>query len=214
VPVLRSQGFRAAALTLIAFAPVHSPASSGAAESPAQDRLASCDAKVALAAVQEVVSRPENLEEPMELFSVAPPLFHHGQKDEAVFWFYAAQLRTRYQLVFEQGDRGQLFQIMLMSIGPLINSYAFQDVSKLDRTLDRVLEWDRTTPNPYREKPRSAAVERQIDQVYAGLLDMKVKLVSGKDDLERNARLTAPEMERAYADAVKGRCSKDQVKGR
>jgi len=43
---------------------------------------------------------------------------------------------------------------------------------------------------------------------------MKVKLVSGKDDLERNARLTAPEMERAYADAVKGRCSKDQVKGR
>jgi len=165
--VLRIQGFRAAALTLIAFALVHSPASSGTAESPgaaespaAQDRLASCDAKVALAAVQEIISRPESLEEPMELFSVAPPLFHHGQKDEAVFWFYAAQLRTRYQLVFEQGDRGQLFQIMLMSIGPLINSYAFQDVSKLDRTLDRVLEWDRTTPNPYREKPRSAAIER------------------------------------------------------
>jgi hypothetical protein len=131
---------------------------------------------------------------------------HHGQKDEAVFWFYAAQLRTRYQLVFEQGDRGQLFQIMLMSIGPLINSYAFQDVSKLDRTLDRVLEWDRTTPNPYRAKPRSAAVERQIEQIYAGLRDMKVTLVSGKDDLERNARLTAPEMERVYADAVKGHC--------
>jgi len=84
----------------------------------AQERLASCDSKVVVAAAKEIVNRPDTFKEPFELFSVAAALFQHGKKDAAVFWFYAAQLRVRYQLVFEPGDKDRLMAIMLMTIGP------------------------------------------------------------------------------------------------
>jgi hypothetical protein len=118
---------------------------------PAKDRLKSCDPHIALAAAKEILGDPKTLKEPLEMLSPAFILFQNGEKDEAVFWFYAAQLRVRYQLAFEKGNRGQLLSIMLMTIGPPINNYAFQDVRKLDRIIDRVLEWDKITPNPFRE---------------------------------------------------------------
>lgn len=208
---MRVQVLRAASVVLALFALTNPPASLAADAVPAQERLKSCDPSVAIGAVKEFVSRPEVLNEPLELFAVAEPLFLHGQKDAAVFWFYAAQLRTRYQLIFDKGDRGQLLQVMMMSIGPLINSYAFQDVSKLERTLDRVLEWDRKTPNPYRGSARSKEIDRQIEQVYSGLRDLKAKLASEKADVERKARLTAPDIERGYTETVKLRCDKNQI---
>lgn len=177
----------------------------------AEDRLKSCEPSVAIAAAEEIVNNPDTLKEPLQLFSPAAVLFQHGKKDEAVFWFYAAQLRVRYQLAFEKGDRGQLLSVMLMTVGPLINNYAFQDVSNLKRILDRVLEWDKKTPNPFREKTRSENIEKQIDQVYAGLRDLKAKLSAERDDLERKARLAAPEIERTYAQTGNLLCRKDQL---
>lgn len=79
-----------------------------------------------------------------------------------MFWLYAAQLRTRYQLAVEPGDGGQLLAIMMMAIGPAINNYAFQNLTNLDRILDRMLEWDRKAPNPYRDQARSADTDAQI----------------------------------------------------
>lgn len=208
---MRVQVLRAASV-MLALCVLIQPHTSLAADAvPAEERLKSCNPSVAIGAVKEIVSRPDAINEPLGLFAVSEPLFLHGQKDAAVFWFYAAQLRTRYQLIFEEGDRGQLLQVMVMSIGPLINSYAFQDVSKLDRTLNRVLEWDRKTPNPYRAKAKSKEIDRKIEQIYAGLRDLKAKLASEKEDIERRARLAAPDIERVYAETVKVRCGKDQI---
>ena len=114
----------------------------------AEDRLKSCNPKIAIDAAKEIVNGPATLKEPLMLFAPAAVLFQHGLKDDGVFWFYAAQLRVRYQLAFENGDRGQLLSVMLMTTGPLINNYAFQDVSNLGRILDRMRDWDKTTPNP------------------------------------------------------------------
>ena len=134
-------------------------------------------------------------------------LFLHGKKDDAVFWFYAAQLRVRYQLAFEKGDRGQLLTVMLMTIGPPINNYAFQDVANLDRILVRVLEWDKKVANPFRDKARTESIDKQIAQVYSGFRDLKVKLVAEKDDLEQKARLAAPQMQAMTAE-FGNRCRK------
>lgn len=177
----------------------------------AEDRLKSCDPRVALAAAEEIVNKPDTLKEPLQLFSPAAVLFQHGKKDEAVFWFYAAQLRVRYQLAFENGDRGQLLSVMVMTVGPRINNHAFQDVANLNRILDRVLEWDKKTPNPYREKTKPENIQKQIDQVYAGLRDLKAKLSAERADLERKARLAAPEIERTYARGGNLLCRKDQL---
>lgn len=154
---------------------------------------------------------PATFKEPLELFSVSEALFRHGEKDEGVFWFYAAQLRVRYQLAVEPRDGGQLLGITMMATGPIVNSYAFQNVSNLDRILGRMLEWDRKTPNPHRGTARSEETERQIQQIYSGLRELRAKLAADREELERNARLAAPEIERMYAESVKDICSTDQI---
>lgn len=161
---------------------------------PARDRLISCDPHIALAAAKEILNDPEILNEPLEMFLPAFILFQNGEKDQAVFWFYAAQLRVRYQLAFQQGDRGQLLQIMLMTTGPPINNYAFHDVKKLDRLIGQVLEWDKTAPNPFRDKPHSSDVVSQIEKVYSGFHDLRSKLLVDKDDVEQKARDAAPQI--------------------
>ncbi|MBK9445061.1 MAG: hypothetical protein IPO00_02530 [Betaproteobacteria bacterium] len=166
---------------------------------PAADRLKSCDPGVALAAAKEVLSDPKTLKEPLEMFSPAFVLFQNDKKDEAVFWFYAAQLRVRYQLVFEKGDRGQLLSIMLMTVGLPINNYAFQDVRKLNQVIDRVLEWDTAAPNPFREKPRSREVEASLEKVYSGIRDLKEKLSTERVDDEQKAKSEAQQMEQMAA---------------
>lgn len=165
---------------------------------PAKERLKSCDPSVALSAAKETLNDPKTLQEPLEMFSPALILFQSGEHDEAVFWFYAAQLRVRYQLAFQKSDRSQLLQVMLMTVGPPINNYAFQDVLKLDRQLDRVLEWDKTTPNPLREGTRADDIKGQIEKAYAGFRDLRSKLRVEKDDIEQKAKAAAPQIEQMY----------------
>lgn len=166
---------------------------------PAKERLKSCDPSVALSAAKEILNDPKTLQEPLEMFSPALILFQSGEKDDAVFWFYVAQLRVRYQLAFQKGDRGQLLQVMLMTVGPPINNYAFQDVLKLDRQLDRVLEWDRATPNSLKEGTRADDIKAQIEKIYSGFRDLRTKLRVEKDDIEQKAKAAAPQIEQMYS---------------
>ena len=172
-----------------------------------KEKLESCDPKIAVAAANELIKTPDTLKEPLELFSPAFVLFLNGKKDDAVFWFYAAQLRVRYQLVFEKGDRGQLLSVMMMTMGPTINNYAFQDISNLDRILDRVLEWDRKTPNPFYDRVRSKEDDKQLEHIYSGFRDLQAKIVAEKDDLEQKARLAAPQTQTMSTEFV-NRCRK------
>jgi hypothetical protein len=175
-----------------------------------QDRLKACDPNIAIAAAQEMVGSPSNLKEPLELFAPALAFFQNGKKDEGVFWFYAAQLRTRQQLILENGDRGQLLTVMLMSMGYTINNYAFQNTSNLNQILDRVLEWDKKTANPFIDKARSQKLDKEVDQVYAGFNKLKSTLVSDKTSLEAAARKAAPEAQQMLAQMNNERCRKGQ----
>lgn len=161
----------------------------------AHERLKSCDPKVSLAAADEILNDPKALTEPALMFSPAYFLMVHGRKDESVFWFYAAQLRFRYQAAIKQGDYGQVLSVMLMTVGPSINNYAFLDTAKLSNTIDRVLEWDRVTPNPLRQSVKSEEVAARIGKVYSGIDDLKAKLVAEKDALENSARLASPQIQ-------------------
>ena len=190
----------------LVFALLFSPNSLADDNFPAADRLKSCDPRIALAAAKEILNGLNTLNEPLEMFAPAYVLLQNGEKDEAVFWFYAAQLRVRYQLAFKKGDRGQLLSVMLMTIGPPINNYAFQDVRNLDRIIERVLEWDRATPNPLRDRPRSRDVEANLEKVYSGIRDLRSKLVAEKDDFEQKARAAAPQIEQSYAQSKPRAC--------
>lgn len=146
------------------------------------------------------------------MFSPAYFLLLHGRKDEAVFWFYAAQLRFRYQAAIKGGDYGQVLSVMLMTVGPSINNYAFQDTIKLSNTLDRVLEWDIATPNPLRQLARSPEMEARLKNVYSGMADLKAKLVAEKSALESAARQGAQQAE-IINQAVARECKRETQPG-
>jgi hypothetical protein len=65
------------------------------------------------------------------------------QKDEAVFWFYAGQLRYRVYLLANKdklkpsGDPA-LFASLSEEIGRPLNEYAFGDIPQLAKTIDAV----------------------------------------------------------------------------
>lgn len=166
---------------------------------PVEDRLKSCDPQVALAAAEELTKDPHSLKEPIILFLSVPTLFQNGQKDKAIFWFYAAQLRAKLQFALERSDRGQLLSVMQMTVGPQINNYAFQDVKKLDRILEQVLAWDKISPNPLVPKGLSADATSRLDAVYSGFRDLRIKLASDAAEIERKAKEAAPPMEQIAA---------------
>jgi len=173
-----------------------------------QDRMKSCDPSVALAAAETGTRNPDILKDPYKLYGISAVFFQHGKKDEAVFWFYAAQLRERYQWCYEKNNEHERmpFPGPEMFLGPALNSYAFQDTVKLSRTIDQVLIWDAETSNPCRTKTRSEIIDKKIAQLYAGYQDFKTRLITGKDEMERKTRLLAPEIEDTFLRPFLSRC--------
>lgn len=112
---------------------------------------------------------------PAAFYALAKTLFEAGEKDEAVFWFYAGQIRYRAYLMSNpqlkpDGDPA-VFASLSEVIGRPINVYAFGDIAGLAKTIDRALVWDAANPDgfakgPEREKSRS------------GLSALKAKILS------------------------------------
>jgi hypothetical protein len=124
---------------------------------------------------------------PSYFYILAGKLFVAGKKDEAVFWFYAGQLRYRVYLLVNKnkldpsGDPA-LFASLSEEIGRPLNEYAFGDIPRFAKTIDAVLAWDQSHPNPLtpREKYRSA-----YDQIAAGLIRMRDEVVRKADSIRK-----------------------------
>lgn len=176
----------------------------------ARERILACDPAVSMAAAREILNDPRSLQEPAEMFTPALVLFQNGQKDEALFWFHAAQLRARYQLVFKPGDRAQLLQVMLMAVGPPINNYGLSDPENLRRTLDRVLQWDSRTANSLRDGPQTAEQRAAVVKVYGGFHQLQDKLAAEGPSLAQQAK-QAEELQHTDNPERRAQCAGGQV---
>lgn len=89
--------------------------------------------------------------DPSVMMLKALPLLKTGSGEEAVFWFYAGQLRWRSRLRShpDQDQTGEpaAFSALMETIGPQVNEWAFGDIPLLQRTIASVLEWDRLHPD-------------------------------------------------------------------
>jgi len=99
--------------------------------------------------IQKITDEPENFAPPV-LYFLSSVLFEGGKKDEAMFWFYAGQLRGRIDAnicadISAQAAMGELNQ----RFGLLINQYSFKDIPKLTNTVSQVLVWEEKTPCAY-----------------------------------------------------------------
>jgi hypothetical protein len=118
----------------------------------AVDILAGKDYAAKAGKAEQVLAHPEKYNPPV-LYMLSYVLFQQGRKDEAMFWFYAAQVRGRYDAnrCADLSARPAV-QELNRKIGPYINPYAFQDLEKLKQTVVRALEWERTTPHLYDQR--------------------------------------------------------------
>lgn len=124
---------------------------------------------------------------PSSFYILAEKLFAAGKKDEAVFWFYAGQLRYRVYLLVNQGKLDPsgdpaVFASLSEVVGRPINEYAFGDIPELVKTIDAVIAWDRSHANTLtpRQKYRS-----EHDQIVAGLTQMRDEVVRKADSIRK-----------------------------
>lgn len=170
-------------------------------------RLGSCDAAVVRKAVDEMLGDPKTLQEPLMLFHAASGARMAGRTEEAAFLYLAARLRTSRQILFEKGDRPQLLSIMLMTTGPLVMPILEADPELARRVVKRVIEWDRSTPDPFREREaaKSGDIEEKMAAIDAGLMRLPDQL---RDDPTRvaQARQALDESERQIKASYAQRC--------
>lgn len=105
-----------------------------------------------LAARDLIVANPK-LVTPMVLMVLAIRLYDVGLRDDAVFWFYVAKERyivmadvldTRTRLLAQADDAVRSFATLA---GPIINGYAFCDLTKQQEAHARAVAW--VEANPY-----------------------------------------------------------------
>ena len=98
---------------------------------------------------------------PSYYYILASRLYAANRKDEAVFWFYAGQLRYRIRLAchpdLAPDTEPALFGSLQETVGRPVNEYGFGDLTALPLAMDRVLVWDAASRNGFEPKAACAA---------------------------------------------------------
>jgi len=123
---------------------------------------------------------------PTSLFILAIKLFGEGRRNEAVKWFYAAQIRGRFRFAVEPNlppdGEPAAYEALFETIGPVINGWAFGDIPGLTAHMTEALDWDATHANGLTPKaPNLAALER----VRSGLVQFRDSLMAQQDDIRK-----------------------------
>jgi hypothetical protein len=99
--------------------------------------------------IAAVKTDPQNYAPPT-FYALSKALFDEGHKDEGAFWFYAGQLRGRFDANrCTDATAAQAIDAFNDMYGEPINQYMFKDLPKLEALIAKVVEWDRKTPHRY-----------------------------------------------------------------
>jgi hypothetical protein len=99
--------------------------------------------------VLRIKEQPEKYA-PTVFYVLSNVLLEQGEKDDAAFWFYAGQLRARFDANrCADASARQAVTALNLRFGQGVNQHAFQDIPKLEALIPRVVEWDRKTPHRY-----------------------------------------------------------------
>ncbi|MHC1548747.1 hypothetical protein [Phyllobacterium sp. K27] len=126
---------------------------------------------------------------PSAYYILASKLFAAGDRDEAIVWFYAGQLRYRFHLAAHpdlpaDGDPA-FFASLSEVVGRPINEYAAGNVEDWSEAMQQALDWDEHHENGFSSKTVYAA---QWQQQRAGLIKLRNRVVGQSDEI-RSQRL-------------------------
>jgi len=99
-------------------------------------------------AISEIKAHPEKYAPPV-FYALSHALFE-DDKEEALFWFYAGQIRIRYDAnrCADKSARSAA-DVLSNQYGVLINQYAFQHIDLLKKIIPKAVKWDEETSNDY-----------------------------------------------------------------
>ncbi|MDL5159262.1 hypothetical protein [Actinomycetospora termitidis] len=87
---------------------------------------------------------------PAVLTAMASVVFRDGHHETGAFWFYAGQLRARYDAHrCTDPSAGAACGALTEAHGPPINRWAFAEPGLLPGLVDRVAAWDAATASDY-----------------------------------------------------------------
>lgn len=99
-------------------------------------------------AIRAVLDAPERFAPPV-LYALGTVLFA-ADPERGAFWFYAAQVRTRFDVNrCADPTASGAAAILAAHHGPPINRWAFADPARMRAIVERAVEWDRATPHDY-----------------------------------------------------------------
>lgn len=111
-------------------------------------------------------------------------LWSTGRRDDAVFWFYAGQLRYRFHLAANPALKstmdGERFAMLQREMGEPINLYAGADPARTVQIYDAVLEWDAKSANGHTSKTR---YRQQWEQTRNGLMELRDYTASHQEQM-------------------------------
>lgn len=107
------------------------------------------DLKLKQQTVDSILKNP-NYYNPPVIYALSRELFQQDKKDDATYWFYLAQLRARYDAnLCMDNSAKQAVSILNGEYGPDINTFAFQDLDNLEKTVTKVVDFVRTNEENY-----------------------------------------------------------------
>ena len=126
-------------------------------------------------------------QEPAYYYLLAARLLKEDRKDEAVFWYYAGQLRWRYYALAHQekvsgSEASSLMGAFHHSLGTPINEYAFGDLPQLRQTIDDVIAWDEENPNEF--CPKETVAEERTE-VLEGLRQLRQSTIDRAEEIRK-----------------------------
>jgi hypothetical protein len=100
-------------------------------------------------AIETIQLSPQKYAPPV-FFLLSNVLFQGGKQEEGAFWFYAGQLRARFDANrCADISAREAVGVLNQEYGSVINQFMFKDLSKLEELIPKVVEWDRKTPHDY-----------------------------------------------------------------
>jgi hypothetical protein len=126
---------------------------------------------------------------PAFYYVLASRLFAANRKDEALFWFYAGQLRYRIRLAcrpdLPQGTEPALLASLQEEVGRPINEYAGADPDAWAAAIARARDWDAQTRNGFEPK---APCQAQIADQRNGMAALIAQIRQNKDRIRAERR--------------------------
>jgi hypothetical protein len=114
-----------------------------------------------------------------------------GDKDEAVMWFYAGQLRARYSPLLT-GEQSQQATISTVTLGEAINAHGMRDVVKMMELIARAMQWDEKTYDAWARAnkldPDNAELLKRRSDARDGLVAFARDLKTNRQKYEKAAR--------------------------